>query len=91
MKAALNKLSREQIEFICSECSITEDELFSMDDEMLYDEIYEKMCNIEIDEVCAHDGDDETERCSIASDIVTILGNAIAEEDGYFEQEKDAV
>ena len=78
MKKALKKLNKEQIVFICDECSVSKDELFNMDDDTLYDEIYEKMCNIEIDEVCSNDDGEETERCRIASDIVTILGNTIA-------------
>lgn len=78
MKNALKKLSKEHIVFICDECSVSEDELLSLDDDTLYDEVYEKMCDIEIDEVCSNDGEEETERCRIASDIVTILGNTIA-------------
>ena len=77
MKEVLKELTEVQIEFICSECSISEEELNSMDEDQLYDVVYETMCNIEIEEVCSNESDEDTERCTIASDIVTILGNAI--------------
>lgn len=89
MKDALKNLSKEQIDFICNECTITKEKLFAMDEDNLYDNVYEKMCDIEIDEVCENGGGDETERCSIASDIVTILGNALAESEGYFDSENE--
>lgn len=89
MKQALQELTETQIEFICSECSISEEELNSMDEVQLYDVVYETMCNIEIEEVCSNDGDEDTERCAIASDIVTILGNAIRDEEGYLEDENE--
>ena len=84
MKESLNELNRKQIEFICAECSITEDELNNMEEDQVYDVVYEKMCDIEIDEVCSKEGDEDTERCEIASDIVTVLGNALAKAEGYF-------
>ncbi|MBE5933396.1 MAG: hypothetical protein E7263_08265 [Lachnospiraceae bacterium] len=77
MKKALQELTESQIEFICNECSVTEEELHNMEEDQLYDDVYETMCNIEIDEVCSKEGGEDTERCEIASDIVTILGNAI--------------
>lgn len=84
MKESLNELNRKQIEFICAECSITEEELNNMEEDQVYDVVYEKMCDIEIDEVCSKEGDEDTERCEIASDIVTVLGNALAKAEGYF-------
>lgn len=77
MKEVLNQLSKEQIEFICDECSVTEEYLMGMDEDTLYDEVYEKMCDIEIDEVFDRDGEEDTKRCSMASDIVTLLGNTL--------------
>ena len=78
MREALKELSAEQIGFICKECSISKDELFAMDDDTLYDEVYDVMCDIEIDEIA--DGED-TERCEMASSIVTELGNTLAEKE----------
>ena len=84
MREAIYELSQEQIEFICLECSITEDELFSMDDEQIEEIVYETMCDIEIEEVT--DGPDN-ERCTLASDIVTILGNTIPRDNGYWDED----
>lgn len=76
MKQALEKLNAEQIGFICHECSITKEHLMTMDEYTLYDEVYEKMCEIEIDETFDRDEED-TKRGSMAADIVTILGNTL--------------
>ena len=81
MKEALKELNNKQIGFICNECAVSEKELFDMDDDILYDKVYEVMCNIEMDEVCSNNGKEETERCETASDIVTILGNTLARDD----------
>lgn len=84
MKEALKELDSREIKFICAECSVSEEQLLAMDEDALYDRVYETMCNIEIDEVCSAEGE-ESERCEIASDIVTTLGNALAKEDGVFD------
>lgn len=89
MKEALEQLSQQQIDFICRECSITLEQLQDMGDDELYNTVYEPMCNIEIDEVCASETEEETERCQIASDIVTILGNALAEQEGFLNEEEE--
>lgn len=73
---ALRQLEAEYIEFICSECNLTTDELFALDNDKLYDQVYDLMCDIE----CAETPTDNTPitlRCSMASDIVTILGNTL--------------
>ena len=77
MGEALNGMSEKQINFICSECDITKEILFSMDEDELYNVDFEKMCDIEIEEVCSDNEDGETERCGTASDIVTIMGNTL--------------
>lgn len=77
MTEVLNQLSKNQVAFICYECSISEEDLMKMDEDTLYDKVYEKMCDIEMDEVFKNDGDEDTKRCSIASDIVTLLGNTL--------------
>jgi hypothetical protein len=81
MKQALQELSPEQIKFICDECSVTEERLREMDDDELYTDVYDKMCDIEIDEVCGSEDGEDTERCALASDIVTILGNSLLDEE----------
>lgn len=77
MKRALPKLNGEQIAFICTECAITKDELFSMNEDDLYDRVYDIMCDIEIAEIGIEEDGSDSERCEIASDIVTIMGNAL--------------
>lgn len=86
MVEARKILSEEQIKFICVECNISQDELMQLDEDGLYDIVYEKMCDIEIAEVPIDDTP-ESDRCIIASDIVTILGNALAMSEGYYEEQ----
>lgn len=78
MKEALEKLNQEQIEFICKECGLTKETLMAMDNDELYDSVYETMCDIEISEPneC-----DNRERYDTASDIVTLLGNTLEQYD----------
>lgn len=76
MKNALKELTPEQIKFICEECGIEEDALFEMNDDDIYDKVYDVMCDIE----CAETPVDDTpitDRCQMASDIVTVLGEAL--------------
>lgn len=87
MREALKNLGAKEISFICKECSLDENRLFAMDDDTLYDVVYETMCNIEVEEVCKSDGEKDSERCEIASDIVTALGNALAEEEGFVNED----
>lgn len=77
MKEAIIKLNKIQIDFICKECKITDKELMEMTEDTIYDKVYEEMCAIEIYEVCSNENDKDTERCELASDIVTILGNTL--------------
>ncbi len=88
MKSAIKELSEEQIQFVCKECSVDEETLFSMDDDELYDNVYDIMCDIECAETPTN-GEKLTERCSLASEIVTILGNAISYEDDDEEETED--
>lgn len=77
MKDALNELEPFQIAFICKECEISEEELFSLDDEQLYDRVYDVMCDIEMEESPDND-EPENERCETASGIVSLLGESLA-------------
>lgn len=80
MIEVLKELSKEQVDFICQECKITKDELNTFDDDELYDKVYDAMCDIECAEA-PRDEEEESERCTIASDIVTLLGNTIEDDD----------
>ena len=85
MKEALDKLTAEQIDFICTECQIPKEELFALDEDALYDHVYDVMCDIELAEI-PDDDSKESERCAMASDIVTELGNALAKEQGIYDE-----
>ena len=90
LKESLKKLNPEQIAFICKECSVAEEELNEMEEEQLYDNVFEVMCNIEIEEVCSRsEAEEDSERCEMASDIVTIFGKALEEADCLSLDEKD--
>lgn len=78
MREALPLLTSKQIEFICNECNITKNELFELDEDSLYDDVYDVMCDIECAETPLSN-EPLTEHCAIASDIVTILGNTISD------------
>lgn len=88
MKEALDKLTAEQIDFICTECQISKEELFALDEDALYDHVYDAMCDIELAEI-PDDDSEESERCKMASDIVTELGNALAKEQGIYDEEDE--
>lgn len=80
MREVLKDLTGEQIEFICKECGITEEELHTMDDDMLYDRVYDVMCDIECAETPSSN-EPLSAHCKMAVDLVTILGNTLATED----------
>lgn len=86
MVEAAKELSDAQIHFICRECNITKDQLMQMDEDTLYDVVYDAMCDIEIAEVPSFDDEPESDRCIMASDIVTLLGNALAMSEGYYDE-----
>ncbi len=85
-KAGVERLEDEHFVFIQAELGITPEKVFSFTDEEVNERIYEPMCNIEIEETLKDD-EEETERGFIASDIVTILGNSMAEANGWIEED----
>lgn len=86
MREVLKDLTGEQIEFVCKECGITEEELHAMDEDMLYEQVYDVMCDIECAETPSSNNP-LSERCEMASELVTILGNTIeADEDEETEE-----
>ena len=54
----------------------------------MYDHVYDVMCDIELAEI-PDDDSEESERCAMASDIVTELGNALAKEQGIYDEEDE--
>lgn len=77
MGEAIEKLTKEQIEFICEECEITKDELLTLGEDDLYSRVYEKLCDIEVETIPNDDDEEESDRCKMASDLVTLLGNTL--------------
>lgn len=81
MKEAFGKLSNEQVDFLCDEFGFTKTELKEKT-EGEYDELYDKLCDIEVEETPLDDTS-VSERGEMASSIVTIVGNYFAEKLGY--------
>ena len=76
MVEVIQKLDSAAIGFICEECAITPEELYAMDENTVYDVVYDTMCDIE----CAETpflNEPLTWHCAMAADLVTILGNTI--------------
>ena len=73
---ALKDLNEEQIRFICSELKMSRDELFAKNEDELND-IYDSICDIEVEETCAAGDNDLNERGEMAVSIVDVLGDAI--------------
>ena len=84
MKDAFSKLSKVQFEFLHNEFGITEDGIKSKSEEEL-DELYDKLCEIEVDETLL-DESKMNERCEIVSSIVTVVGNYFAKKLGYMDE-----
>ena len=82
-KMAFDQLSDEQIAFICSEVGTAKEALFAIDYDKYLD-MYDVMCDIEVDAAIEsiEAGDAPlSERGQLATDIVTIIGNAFREDD----------
>lgn len=84
---ALKDLTETQIEFLCTEFSMTKEALLSAEEDAL-DEIYDALCDMEVDELTKAGNAELPDRGKIVGDIVTTLGNAIAEAEGYFDEEE---
>lgn len=81
MKDAFGQLDQTAISFICKEFSLTKKQFKEMTEDQL-DELYEKLCDVETDEIPEGSGS-ATERGEMAASIVTIVGNYFAEKLGY--------
>ena len=87
IQSVLEDMTETQVNFICDELEIEEDLLLNAEEDELED-IYYILCDIEISEI-PDDDSEISDRCKLASDIVTLWGNAIAEEEGYLEETLD--
>lgn len=74
----LKILSQEQLEFIKAELGFDAAAIKEMDDDAI-DEMYDKICDIEIDETMAAEGrnGEYSDRERMAEGIVTIIGNEL--------------
>ena len=79
-KEVRKELSDEQIDFICKEVGVEKEKFLSMTEDEL-DGVYDKLCDIEIDEIMECRDSELSERGTMASDLVTLFGNSIAEDD----------
>ena len=87
IRSVIEEMTETQIDFICEELKIRKDLLLEASEDDL-GEIYDILCDIESSETPTDDSP-LSERCKIVSDIVTLWGNAIAEAEGYFEEDED--
>ena len=89
MIEAAPELTKEQIDFIAREFGIDEEALKQLDDDAIYDKVYDPCCVIEEVETVAtlDDDSDLSERGRIAESIVTLLGNTIAVDEGYLDED----
>ena len=77
MGEAIKKLTNEQIKVICEECGVMTDELLTLGEDDLYNRVYEKLCDVEIETIPDDDSEEESDRCKMASDLVTLLGKTL--------------
>jgi hypothetical protein len=79
MKGTLSNLSKKQLDFIFDEFKIDKDFLESMSEDEL-NNLYDDVCDIEVDETLKADDSELSERGKTAVEIVTIMGEAIAKQ-----------
>jgi len=79
-------LTKKHIEFLNKEFDINISSINDLDvfDDALHDDIFEKLCNIEVHEICKSNDTELSERGILASEIVTFMG-------GPFEPDGDWV
>ncbi len=85
MRKYFRLLNDEQISFIENELRISRKILFSMDDKDA-DAVYDEIGLIEADEIISAGDGSLSNRGKLATDIVTILGNALAEDMGWIDE-----
>lgn len=86
LKNAITELNRKQISFIATELGVSSDFILSATESEL-EPIYDSLCDIECAEI--DDNYECSPRGNMAADIVTILGNAIAQDSGYWDEGDD--
>ena len=69
-------LSKEQLDFIQSEVGQDVDALGVLEDDDI-DSLYDKLCDIEVEETMAAGDGELSDRGKMAADIVTVIGNEL--------------
>ena len=82
MNDLLQGLTDKQINFIAEECNINADDIESLDEDSAY-EIYECICDIEVEETLNAGDDELSERGKVAEKIVTFVGNKIRDKGNF--------
>ena len=85
IKNTVKNMTAEQLDFIMSEFGVTKDEIYSWSEDK-WDEVYDALCDIELDELTP-DGE-ESPRCKMATDLVTMIGNEIATDQGIYDEDE---
>ena len=86
MREAFRQLSREAIEFLCKEFKLSQNSFFTMT-ENDFDDLYDKLCDIEHAETPSDDSP-LTERGKMVESIITIVGNYFSQKLGYNDEEE---
>jgi len=86
MRKAFAQLDREAIAFLYQEFSMSENDFLAMTEDDL-DDLYDKLCDIEVAETPSDDSP-LTERGKMVESIVTIVGNYFSEKLGYRDEEE---
>lgn len=84
MKEYFKLLNPDQNDFILKEFGIGETQIPEMDEDALYS-LYDRLCDIEVDETIEADEGSLSERGKMAVSIVDVVGNAMAEAEGLFD------
>lgn len=83
LRKAVKDMTGVQKDFICGEFGLSKSELSNAGEDEL-DKIYDDLCRIELEETL--DDSELTERGKLVESIVTLMGNAIAEDEGFFDE-----
>ena len=78
----IKALSENQVQYICDELFVSKDSFDNITREQL-SELYDKLCDIEIEEAIKadNDGKDISSRGEMAANIVTVWGNMLWQDD----------
>jgi hypothetical protein len=79
------RLSKNQVDSLCRLTGFDSEKIGGMSDNEL-EKVYDTLCSIEVDETVKAGERELSDRGKAASELVTLFGNAIAEENGYFEE-----